>query len=222
MSESNECKNDSADEFANKNILLSHKEYYGKPGSADEILKNKVSKETLSQLSILSFLSNEEKKFRRFFLGNLSGKRGDFSNFFIYGRIQVLECWKLILSSENPDRWAGNSMSASDSLNVLHQLLTHINDYDVHEDTGTYFVKNAIQTARDDFKFKLYRAHKIFCSGKNIANYVSAYERDTGFSVEAYVNVIFAIVFRIRMMRNSEDFRVLEFSEWVIDRCVSR
>lgn len=217
MSESNECKNDSADEFANKNILLSHKEYYGKPGSADEILKNKVSKETLSQLSILSFLSNEEKKFRRFFLGNLSGKRGDLSNGFIYGRIQVLECWKLILSSENPDRWAGNSMSASDSLNVLHQLLTHINDYDVHEDTGTYFVKNAIQTARDDFKFKLYRAHKIFCSGKNIASYVSAYERDTGFSVKAYVNVIFAIVLRIRMMRNSEDFRVLEFSEWVID-----
>lgn len=217
MPESNERKNDSADQFANKNILLSHKEYYGKPGSADEIIKNKVSKETLSQLSILSFMSNEEKKFRRFFLGDSSGKKSDFSNDFIYGRIQIFECWKLILSSKNADRWAGNSMSASDSLSMLHQLFAHINDYEVHEDVETYLVKNSIQTSRDDFKFKLYRAHKIFVSGNNIASYVSAYERNAGFSVEAYINVIYAIVFRIWVKRNTEEFRVLKFSEWVVD-----
>lgn len=217
MSESNESKNDSADEFANKNLLLSHKKYYGRPGSADEILKNKVSIEMLSQLSILSYLSSEEKKFRRWFLKNSPEKKGDFSNFLVYGRIQILECWKQILASENPDRWAGNSMSASDSLSVLHQLLTHINDYEVHEDTESYFVKNTLMTARDDFKFKLYRAHKIFIGGKNIASYVSAYERDASYSVDAYVNVIFSIVLRIRLIRNSENFSVLEYSKWVIN-----
>lgn len=217
MSENNECKNDNVGGFANVNILLSHKEYYGRPAEAEEILKNKVSKETLLQLSVLSFLPNEEKKFRRWHSLNLAGGKGDFSDLFIYDRVQILECWKLILASENADRWAEKSTSASESLSVLHQLLTHINDYDVNEYPESYLVKQAIQHARDDFKFKLYRAHKIFVSGKKIASYVSAYEKDAGFSIEAYINVIYAIIARIWVKRNSEVFSVLKFSEWVID-----
>ncbi|ELD2083808.1 hypothetical protein RJ226_004030 [Enterobacter hormaechei] len=217
MSESNECKNDNVSEFGNVNILLSHKKFYGRPGSADGIIKNNVSNETLLQLSVLSFLSTEEKKFRRWFSLNFPERKGDFSNNYIYDRVQLLECWKLILSSKNTHMWAGNSMSASDSLSVLHQLLTHINDCSGDEHVESLFVKHTIQHARDDFKFKLYRAHKIFVSGKKIASYVSAFEKDAGFSVESYINVIYAIIARIWVKRNSEDFRVLKFSEWIID-----
>lgn len=206
-----------ANQFENINILLSHKNYYGKPKAVEEIIKNKVSNETLLQLSVLSFLSNEEKKFRNWFNLNSTEKKGDFSNYFIYDRVQILECWKLILSSTSTALLTESSTSSIDSLSMLHELLTHINDYDINEGVESHFVKNTILHSRDDFIFKLYRAHKIFVSGKKISNYVSSFERDSGFSIETYINVIYAIIIRGRVKRNSEKFRIMKFSEWVID-----
>ncbi|PNB46713.1 hypothetical protein C1X29_26605 [Pseudomonas sp. GW456-12-10-14-LB2] len=59
---------------------------------------------------------------------------------------------------------------------MLHELLTHINDYEVLEDGYQYFIKSAITYARDDFKYKLYRAHKIFIEGKSIDRYVQLFQ----------------------------------------------
>lgn len=205
-------------QIENVYTLLSYKDYYGAKKTPDEILGSNVSLETLSQISILSFLSSEEGKFRAWAKTELSpsvinNKKLDDRH--VYGRAQVLECWKLVLIQAS--RSLAPKEKSGCSLSMLHELLTHINDYEVLEDGYQYFIKSAITYARDDFKYKLYRAHKIFIEGKSIDRYVQLFQGESGFSVENYINIIYMIIARCLVKRSVEQFEVVSFSDWVID-----
>lgn len=205
-------------QIENIHILLSHRDYYGTPKTPDEILGSSVSLETLSQLSILSFSSNEERKFRKWTKSNLRppvNQKTNFNDRHVYGRTQVLECWKRILISANRPQVPKEKSVCS--LSMLHELLTHINDYEVLEGNHQYLIKSAITHARDDFKYKLYRAHKIFVDGPGIARYVQVFQEKSGFSVEDYINIVYMIIVRYFVKRNAEQFDVISFSDWMID-----
>ncbi|HGP0863399.1 TPA: hypothetical protein ACLFOW_000983 [Yersinia enterocolitica] len=218
MEKSKDCETPEFNQFENINILLSHQDYYGNPKVPEEIIGGKVSLETLSQLSILSCMSNEERKFRRWCAVNLPAQKNNLSDHVIYGRAQILECWKLILISANSSNLPiGNSAKPINSLSILHELLTHINDCETLEETHQYFIKSAIIHSRDDFKYKLYRAHKIFIGGKKIARHVQLFEEKSGFSIENYINIIYMIICRCMVKRSSAQFEIMLFTDWVID-----
>ena len=199
-------------------ILLSHRDFYGTQRTAAEILGPAIDVEILSQLSVLSFSSNEEQKFRSWTKSNLphtSNRLDNFDHLHIYGRAQILECWKLMLANVN--RPKSHTKTNTGSLGILHELLTHINDYEVRGDNHQHLIKSAITHARDDFKFKLYRAHKIFLEGPHIARHVHAFQKSSGFSVEAYINIVYMILIRCYMKQNTKEFSPTSFSGWVID-----
>lgn len=198
--------------------LLSHRKYYGTPRTPDEILGSTVSLETLSQLSILSYSSSEERRFRKWAKSNLPSLANPSSSFddkHTYGRAQLLECWKIILITANrPHAPIEKSVC---SLSILHELLLHINDYSASEGTHQYLIKSAILHSRDDFKYKLYRAHKIFACGKSIARHVQIFQEKFGFKIEDYINIIYMIIVRYVTKRNIENFEIAPFSKWKID-----
>ncbi|HGM9748356.1 TPA: hypothetical protein ACKRC4_002550 [Proteus mirabilis] len=205
-------------DFENIHILLSHKKHYGTSKTLIEILSDSINLETLSQLSILSFRSNEERKFRKWSKSNLtSSKKSSSDELYIYGRAQILECWKLILSKINDDSLSRDISHPLNSLSMLHELFTYINDYKNQEEPHQYIIKSAITHSRDDFKYKLYRAHKIFSSGKKIATYVKTFQEKSGFLIEDYINIIYMIIARHHKLRDSDNFDVILFKDWVID-----
>jgi hypothetical protein len=199
-------------------VLLSHRKYYGAPRTPDEILGSNVNLETLSQLSILSYSSSEERRFRKWAKSNRPPSVNQLANVndnHIYGRAQLLECWKIILINANrPQAPKEKSVCA---LSILHELLLHINDYKVREGHHQYFIKSAIIHSRDDFKYKLYRAHKIFVGGVSIARHVQIFQEKSGFRVEDYINIIYMIIARYFTKRNIEQFEIASFSDWKID-----
>lgn len=221
MGKSKDCETPEFNQFENINILLSHRSYYGNPKTPEEIIGAKVSLETLSQLSILSCMSNEERKFRLWAKINLpthKKQKNNLDDHHIYGRAQILECWKLILISANHSHLQiENNAQPISSLSILHELLTHINDYDIQEDTHQYLIKSAIIHSRDDFKYKMYRAHKIFIGGTTIAKHVQLFQEKSGFSIENYINIIYMIICRYFVKRSSAQFDIMLFTDWMID-----
>ncbi len=205
-------------QIENVYTLLSYKDYYGAKKTPGEILGSDVSLETLSQISILSYLSSEEGKFRAWAKAKLPPpviRDKELDDRHVFGRMQILECWKFVLIQAN--RTLVPKEGSGCSLGMLHELLTHINDYEIVEDGYQYLIKSAITHARDDFKYKLYRAHKIFIEGESIARYVQIFQGKSGFSVENYINIIHMIIVRCFVKRSAEQFEVMSFSDWVVD-----
>ncbi|EPY7202742.1 hypothetical protein E4W45_17755 [Klebsiella pneumoniae] len=206
-------------QFENIDILLSHRECYGNPKTPEKIIGDNVSLETLSQLSILSCVSNEERKFREWSKTNIPACKGNaIDERRIYGRAQIIVCWKLMLiSANNSNLLIENNADPTHSLSILHELLTHINDYNISEDVHQYVIKSAIIRSRDDFKFKMYRAYKIFIEGANISQYVQLFQEKSGFSIESYINIIYMIICRYIVKRSSVRFDIMLCSDWIID-----
>lgn len=219
MEKNKDCETPEFNQFENIDILLSHRSCYGNPKTPEKIIGDNVSLETLSQLSVLSCVSNEERKFREWSKTNLPACKGNaIDERRIYGRAQILECWKLMLISANRSNLLiENNADPISSLSILHELLTHINDYNVSENVHQYVIKSAIIRSRDDFNFKMYRAHKIFIEGAKISRHVQLFQEKSGFSIESYINIIYMIICRYTVKRISARFDVMLCSDWIID-----
>lgn len=206
----------------NLHLLLSHRHLYGMSRSIDEILDGPVSSDLLCLLSILAFKNSEEKRFRFWALSNLAvfadrrpNTADDMSTRCVFGRIQIFECWKLLLSR------AGTLENSTQNRNKLsgklHELFARINDNEDDGDPHQSLVKGGIHFGREDYLFKLYRSQKIFLDGQRLAPYVAEFERQYGFELDSYLAIIFAIVNRCHSRRQLECFDPHDLDSWCID-----
>lgn len=133
----------------------------------------------------------------------------------VFGRIQIYECWKHLLSRAGV--LEGGKQNRVELANMLHELFALINDRESTGDPHQHLVKSGIHFARDDPLFKLYRAQKMFLDGQHLASDVEAFEQQHGFDLDSYLGVVFEIVLRCRSMRHVERFDPLTLEDWSVD-----
>jgi len=208
------------EEFRNINILFSYKDFYtGK-------FKYPVSKfsfssiDTLCFISALSFSSSLEKHFIKWSLCYISRpqKRQYYakSKRRLYGRPQILECWKIIFPRINSISKKNNTHS---SMKNIHKLILHVNDYyDKNtENVRHHSAKNIILNSNKDIRIVFFRTTKII---QNILlkKYIDGFEKKVGFDINSYICVIYNILCKYTFITNNKEFYFpLERNEWVLN-----
>lgn len=208
------------DSIQNVRLLVSHRDTYGTPRTISEIISQPVSRDLLCLLSVLSFKSDEEKRFRTWSRSNLPAARKQAdtladTDHVVFGRLQIFECWKHLLVRAGTLQVV--EQSRTELSGVLHELLAKINDREIDGDIGHYLAKASIHYAREAYVYKLYRAQKVFLDGTHVAPHVAAFEKRNGFTVEMYLHVIFMIINRCHLMRNVTSFDPENIDNWFIE-----
>jgi hypothetical protein len=208
------------DSIQNVHLLVSHRTKYGTSRTINDIISGAVSRDLLCLLSVLSFQHNEEKRFRtwsRSSLPTASEQTETASNNenVVFGRLQIFECWKQVLLRAGTLQKA--KQSRTELAGVLHELFAKINDQEVDGDIHQYLARSSIQSAREDYVYKLYRAQSVFLDGTHVAPQVAEFEKKNGFSVEMYLRVVFMIISRCHLMRNVASFEPENIEKWFVD-----
>ena len=182
--------------MANSGILLSHANFYQRPGSLRSIVANGKRDELLHVLSWLSFDHGQEKLFRQWALASLCKSRAErkrYAELSVFSRLQCWRLWSVIFSE-----WeAGTSVTRHrPALEVLHEAFTLLNDRrdDAKDGTLQQLIKAYASNGRDNPISKLRRTQHIFLDSQSLAPYIQIFEKKTGVPLKMFVNVIFFLI----------------------------
>ncbi|MBR0560509.1 hypothetical protein [Neokomagataea anthophila] len=210
----------SKEKFRNINILFSYKDFY------TGVYKNPISKycfssiDSLCLVSSLSFSSLMEKRFIKWSLSHIvpPQKKKYYANSErrMYGRPQILECWKIIFTRINSISEIRNSHS---SLKNIHKLILYINDYYDKDMENMIHVsaKNVILNSNKDFRNILYRSIKIK-QNSLLKKYIELFENKVGFDLNIYLYVIYSILCDYTVIVNNDGFTFpIESTNWIFN-----
>jgi hypothetical protein len=202
--------------MANAGLFLSHADFYQTTRSLKEILNGSHRTELLYGLSLLSFVHDEEKRFRHWALATFcksQRQRERAVDRAVYSRLQCWRMWSLILNEWETDANGERRLGTE----VLHEAFALLNDRkdDVYDEAQQALVKAITSQSRDNPVSKLRRAQHIFLDSESLRPFIKGFEQRIGVPLKMYVNVTFYLVQYWHGMRYGKK-TMPSFEDWTM------